>query len=197
MNPLTVIRDSLYFFQRNLSQIVTLCLPLVILEAVLQHLVDDAVGPDASPGYGFLVGLLLNPLYTAEALATGAGRNGHVRSSDGRIDLGLSVPEAMGGAGTGSNPEQLFAAGYAACFHSALQLVARTQKVDITDSSVGGQVQIGSNGKGGFELAVLLEVVLPGVEAVAAQALADAAHQVCPYSNATRGNVVVRLHVTV
>lgn len=80
----------------------------------------------------------MNPLYTAEALATGAGRNGHVRSSDGRIDLGLSVPEAMGGAGTGSNPEQLFAAGYAACFHSALQLVARTQKVNITDSSVGG-----------------------------------------------------------
>ncbi|WP_269936478.1 organic hydroperoxide resistance protein [Arthrobacter sp. HY1533] len=138
----------------------------------------------------------MNALYTAEALATGAGRNGHVRSSDGRIDLGLSVPEAMGGAGTGSNPEQLFAAGYAACFHSALQLVARTQKVDITDSSVGGQVQIGSNGKGGFELAVLLEVVLPGVEAVAAQALADAAHQVCPYSNATRGNIEVTIKVS-
>lgn len=138
----------------------------------------------------------MNPLYTAEALATGAGRNGHVRSSDGRIDLGLSVPEAMGGAGTGSNPEQLFAAGYAACFHSALQLVARTQKVDISDSSVGGQVQIGSNGNGGFELAVLLEVVLPGVEATTAQALADAAHQVCPYSNATRGNIEVTINVS-
>ncbi|WP_104090066.1 organic hydroperoxide resistance protein [Arthrobacter sp. GMC3] len=138
----------------------------------------------------------MNPLYTAEALATGAGRNGHVRSSDGRIDLNLSVPEAMGGAGTGSNPEQLFAAGYAACFHSALQMVARTQKVDITDSSVGGQVQIGSNGKGGFELAVLLEVVLPGVETTTAQALADAAHQVCPYSNATRGNIEVTISVS-
>ena len=138
----------------------------------------------------------MNSLYTAEALATGAGRNGHVRSSDGRIDLGLSVPKEMGGMGAGSNPEQLFAAGYAACFHSALQLVARTQKVDITDSSVGGQVQIGANGKGGFELAVLLEVVLPGVETAAAQALADAAHQVCPYSNATRGNIEVTISVS-
>ncbi|MGA7207151.1 MAG: organic hydroperoxide resistance protein [Specibacter sp.] len=138
----------------------------------------------------------MNPLYTAEALATGAGRNGHVRSSDGRIDLGLSVPKDMGGAGDGSNPEQLFAAGYAACFHSALQLVARTQKVDISDSSVGGRVQLGSNGHGGFELAVMLEVVLPGIEHDAAQALADAAHQVCPYSNATRGNIEVTISVS-
>ncbi|ALE05838.1 organic hydroperoxide resistance protein [Arthrobacter sp. ERGS1:01] len=138
----------------------------------------------------------MNALYTAEALATGAGRNGHVRSSDGRIDLGLSVPKAMGGAGEGSNPEQLFAAGYAACFHSALQMVARTQKIDISDSSVGGRVQIGSNGKGGFELAVMLEVVLPGVEHAAATALADAAHQVCPYSNATRGNIEVTISVS-
>jgi osmotically inducible protein OsmC len=138
----------------------------------------------------------MNPLYTAEAIATGAGRNGHVRSSDGRIDLELSVPKAMGGEGAGSNPEQLFAAGYAACFHSALQMVARTQKVDIADSSVGGRVQIGSNGQGGFELAVLLEVVLPGVEHATAQALADAAHQVCPYSNATRGNIEVTISVS-
>jgi len=138
----------------------------------------------------------MNSLYTAEALATGAGRNGHVRSSDGRIDLGLSVPKAMGGAGEGSNPEQLFAAGYAACFHSALQLVARTQKVDISDSSVGGRVQIGANGQGGFELAVMLEVVLPGVEHATATALADAAHQVCPYSNATRGNIEVTISVS-
>ncbi|MFB2555581.1 organic hydroperoxide resistance protein [Herbiconiux liangxiaofengii] len=134
-------------------------------------------------------------LYTAEALATGAGRNGHVRSSDGRVDLDLAIPVAMGGSGNGSNPEQLFAAGYSACFHSALQMVARTQKVDISESSVGGQVNIDSNGQGGFQLSVLLEVVLPGVDHDVAQALADAAHQVCPYSNATRGNIEVTITV--
>lgn len=138
----------------------------------------------------------MNPLYTAEALATGAGRDGHVRTSDGRVDLDLAVPQSMGGTGDGANPEQLFAAGYAACFHSALQMVARSQKVDIADSSVGGRVHIGSNGNGGFELAVLLEVVLPGVEKEAAQALADAAHLVCPYSNATRGNIEVTVTVS-
>ncbi|MCS5714007.1 organic hydroperoxide resistance protein [Herbiconiux sp. CPCC 205716] len=136
-----------------------------------------------------------NALYTAEALATGAGRDGHVRSSDGRVDLDLAVPAAMGGSGNGSNPEQLFAAGYAACFHSALQMVARSKKVDVSDSSVGGRVSISSNGQGGFQLAVLLEVVLPGVEHDTAQAIADAAHQVCPYSNATRGNIDVTITV--
>lgn len=138
----------------------------------------------------------MTPLYTAEALATGAGRNGKVRTIDGELDLNLAMPKAMGGSGNGANPEQLFAAGYAACFHSALQLVARNQKVDITDSSVGGQVHIGSNGNGGFELAVALEVVLPGIEASIARALADAAHQVCPYSNATRGNIEVTISVS-
>ena len=138
----------------------------------------------------------MTPLYTAEALATGAGRNGKVRTIDGELDLNLAIPKAMGGSGDGANPEQLFAAGYAACFHSALQMVARAQKVDITDSSVGGQVHIGSNGKGGFELAVALEVILPGIEATVAQELADAAHQVCPYSNATRGNIEVTITVS-
>ncbi|PFG19016.1 organic hydroperoxide resistance protein [Serinibacter salmoneus] len=135
-------------------------------------------------------------VYTAEALATGAGRNGHTRSSDGRIDLDLAVPTAMGGSGEGANPEQLFAAGYAACFHSALQLVARNQKVDVEGSSVGARVGIGPNGAGGFGLDVTLEVVIPGVEHEVAQGLADAAHQVCPYSNATRGNIEVHLDVT-
>lgn len=138
----------------------------------------------------------MTPLYTAEAIATGAGRDGHVRSSDGGIDLNLAIPKSMGGSGAGANPEQLFAAGYAACFHSALQMVARMQKVDIADSSVGGQVHLGSNGQGGFELSVLLEVVLPGLEHDTAQALADAAHQVCPYSNATRGNIEVTITVS-
>ncbi|MEK6311598.1 MULTISPECIES: organic hydroperoxide resistance protein [Curtobacterium] len=138
----------------------------------------------------------MEALYTAEALSTGAGRDGRVATSDGSFALDLAIPKEMGGSGAGTNPEQLFAAGYAACFHSALQGVARAQKVKITDSSVGGRVQIGPNGNGGYQLAVLLEVVLPGLEHDQAQALADAAHQVCPYSNATRGNIDVTITVS-
>ena len=137
----------------------------------------------------------MDAIYTAEALATGGGRNGHVTTSDGTLDLDLRVPTQMGGAGGGANPELLFAAGYAGCFHGALQAVAREQKVEIHDSSVGARVHIGSNGEGGFGLAVELEVNLPGVEAETAQRLADAAHQVCPYSNATRGNIEVTVSV--
>ena len=135
-------------------------------------------------------------VYTAEALSTGEGRNGHVRTTDGRVDLDMAIPKEMGGSGNGANPEELFAAGYAACFHSALQGVARAQKVSISESTVGGRVGIGSNGEGGFGLEVLLEVSLPGIEHDQAQALADAAHQVCPYSNATRGNIEVTITVS-
>ncbi|MGW8484163.1 organic hydroperoxide resistance protein [Microbacterium sp. NPDC055903] len=138
----------------------------------------------------------MQALYTAEALATGAGRNGRVVTREGRLDLDLAVPAEMGGSGDGANPEQLFAAGYAACFHSALQSVARAQKVSIADSSVGARVQIGSNGQGGFGLAVELEVVIPELPHDRAQSLADAAHQVCPYSNATRGNIDVVITVS-
>jgi Ohr subfamily peroxiredoxin len=138
----------------------------------------------------------MDVLYTAEALSTGAGRDGRVATSTGSFELDLAIPKEMGGSGNGTNPEQLFAAGYAACFHSALQGVARAQKVTITDSSVGGRVQIGPNGQGGYELAVMLEVVIPGVDHDQAQALADAAHQVCPYSNATRGNIDVTITVS-
>jgi Ohr subfamily peroxiredoxin len=138
----------------------------------------------------------MEALYTAEALATGAGRNGRVATSEGNLEFDLAIPKEMGGSGDGANPEQLFAAGYAACFHSALQSVARTQKVKITDSSVGARVQIGSNGDGGFGLAVQLEVVIPDLPHEQAQALADAAHKVCPYSNATRGNIDVEITVT-
>lgn len=137
----------------------------------------------------------MQTVYTAEALATGAGRNGRTRTSDGRIDLGLAVPQEMGGSGDGTNPEQLFAAGYAACFHSALQLVARQQKVDLGDSSVGARVGIGADGQGGFALQVALEVVLPDLDEETARALAEQAHQVCPYSNATRGNIDVVVDV--
>ncbi|MDQ1129276.1 organic hydroperoxide resistance protein [Microbacterium sp. SORGH_AS_0888] len=135
-------------------------------------------------------------LYTAEALATGDGRNGHVATRDGQLDTDVRVPKEMGGAGGALNPELLFAAGYAACFHSALLAVARQQKTPVHDTSVGARVGIGSNGEGGFGLAVELEVVIPDLPHEQAQALADAAHQVCPYSNATRGNIDVTVTVT-
>ena len=138
----------------------------------------------------------MKTIYTAEAVATGAGRDGHGRTSDGQLDLDLSIPKEMGGAGEGTNPEQLFAVGYAACFHSALQVVAREAKADISDSAVGSRVHIGPNDAGGFQLAVELEVTLPHLDADAAQQLADQAHEVCPYSNATRGNIDVTVTVT-
>jgi Ohr subfamily peroxiredoxin len=135
--------------------------------------------------------------YTASALSTGDGRNGHVSTSDGLLDVDLAIPKEMGGPGGGLNPEQLFAAGYAACFHSALRGIARSQKLDLVDDSVTSEVGIGSNGAGGYGLAVTLRVELPGLEQPQADALVEAAHQVCPYSNATRGNVDVQLVVTV
>jgi osmotically inducible protein OsmC len=103
-------------------------------------------------------------LYTAEATATGDGRNGHVRSSDGILDADVRMPPEMGGKGGATNPEQLFAAGYAACFHSALRLVAREAKADVSDSTVTAQVGIGPNGTGGFGLAVTLTISLPKVD---------------------------------
>jgi len=138
----------------------------------------------------------MKTLYTAEALATGAGRQGHVRTSDGKLDLDLAIPESMGGSGDGANPELLFAAGYAACFHSALQSVARRTKADLGDSSVGALVGIGPNDAGGFELEVTLEVVIPDLPHEQAQDLVERAHRVCPYSNATRGNIEVTLKVS-
>lgn len=138
----------------------------------------------------------MKTLYTAEALATGEGRDGHGRSSDGRLDFDLAIPKEMGGSGNGTNPEQLFAVGYAACFHSALRLVARQAKVDVTDSTVGARVSLGQLDNGGFGLAVELEVALPNVDEKTAQEIADKAHQVCPYSNATRGNIDVTVTVT-
>ena len=136
----------------------------------------------------------IEPLYTTEAIATGGGRNGHVRTADGRVDMDLAIPAEMGGSGDGANPEQLFAAGYAACVHSALQSVARQAKKKLGDSSVGARVSIGKAGEG-FGLAVTLEVVIPDLPQDEAQQLADAAHQVCPYSNATRGNIRVDVQV--
>lgn len=133
-------------------------------------------------------------LYTAEALSTGDGRNGHVTTSDGRLELDLAFPKEMGGSGEGTNPEQLFASGYAACFHSALRLTARAAKADVTDSTVTAQVGIGPDGPA-FGLAVTLQIHLPNVPAEQAKELTEAADQVCPYSRATRGNITVDLQV--
>ena len=138
----------------------------------------------------------MKTLYTAEALATGEGRDGHGRTSDGKFDVALAIPKEMGGSGAGTNPEQLFAVGYAACFHSALRLVGRERKADVDDSAVGAKVVLGSAEDGTFGLAVELEIVLPNVDPDTARELAEAAHRVCPYSNATRGNIEVTLTVT-
>jgi osmotically inducible protein OsmC len=138
----------------------------------------------------------MKALYTAEALTTGDGRNGHARSSDGKLDVELSIPKEMGGSGVGTNPEQLFAVGYAGCFHSALRGIGRQDKADVSDSAVGARVSIGKLDNGGFGLSVELEITLPNVDHATALQLTEKAHQVCPYSNATRGNIEVTLVVT-
>ncbi|KKD05281.1 organic hydroperoxide resistance protein [Streptomyces sp. WM6386] len=134
----------------------------------------------------------MDALYTAVATAT-HGRDGRAVSNDGQIDLQLAPPAALGGNGQGTNPEQLFAAGYAACFGSALGLVGRQAKVDVSDAAVTAEVSIGKEGEG-FGLAVVLRVELPDtVDETTGRKLVEAAHQVCPYSNATRGNIEVEL----
>ncbi|MGW4060359.1 organic hydroperoxide resistance protein [Amycolatopsis sp. NPDC004747] len=136
-------------------------------------------------------------IYTAVATARGDGRNGEVTSSDGVIDESLAIPKEMGGpGGDKTNPEQLFAAGYSACFHSALQLVARQAKVTLTGSTVTAEVSVLKQ-EVGFGLGVALNVSLPGLEQGQADKLVEQAHQVCPYSNATRGNIEVALSATV
>jgi osmotically inducible protein OsmC len=137
----------------------------------------------------------MNVLYTATAHATGEGRNGHAISDDGILDLDLRMPKELGGPGGATNPEQLFAAGYAACFHSALKLVAGQSKLDAAGSEVSASVSIGSLPSGGFGLAVELDVHTPNLEQSVAEELVAKAHEVCPYSNATRGNIDVALRV--
>ena len=135
----------------------------------------------------------MDAIYTAAATAN--GREGRAVSSDGQLDLTLAMPPALGGDGKGTNPEQLFAAGYAACFASALGLVGRQAKVDTSEASVTAEVSIGSNDAGGFGLAVVLRVELPDSLQETGRKLVEQAHQVCPYSNATRGNIPVELVV--
>jgi Ohr subfamily peroxiredoxin len=137
----------------------------------------------------------MNVLYTATATATGDGRNGHATSEDGVLDLDLRIPKAMGGAGGATNPEQLFAVGYAACFHSALKVVAGRDQLDVSGSEVSATVGIGATDAGGFALAVDLDVSIPTLDRAAAEQLVAKAHEVCPYSNATRGNIDVTLTV--
>lgn len=134
-------------------------------------------------------------LYQTEATATG-GRDGHARTSDGTLNVWLGMPRELGGNGFGNNPEQLFAAGYAACFLSAMKNVARSgEHPRVPDNAtVTAQVGVGPNEQG-FGLAIALRIALPGVERAAAEALVIAAHRVCPYSNAVRGNVEVALEV--
>jgi lipoyl-dependent peroxiredoxin len=135
----------------------------------------------------------ITPLYTAVATAT-HGRDGTVRSDDGTVDHKLAIPKGLGGpGGDGTNPEQLFAAGYSACFGGALGLVARMQKVPLKDAQITAKVTIGKTQAGGFGLAVELHGKLDGVPQEQAQALMEAAHQVCPYSVATRGNIDVKV----
>jgi Ohr subfamily peroxiredoxin len=141
-----------------------------------------------------MVTTLNKVLYTAQASTTG-GRDGHATSSDGVLDVDVRVPKEMGGQGGATNPEQLFAAGFAACFQSALSVVSRRQKVDSSGSTVTARVSIGPVDGGAYGLSVAIEVAIPGVDADTAKQLVEAAHQVCPYSNATRGNIEVALSV--
>jgi osmotically inducible protein OsmC len=137
---------------------------------------------------------MANKLYTAKAHVTGGRAEGHGHSSDGALDVQLRIPSEMGGPGGGTNPEELFAVGYAACFEGALGVVARRAKVDTGDAAIDSEVSLSPDGQGGFLLSVELDVTLPSVaDAATAVDLVRAAHAVCPYSNATRGNIDVAL----
>jgi Ohr subfamily peroxiredoxin len=135
-------------------------------------------------------------LYTTAATATG-GRDGRTRSADGKVDLRMVPPQELGGPADvdGTDPETLFAVGYASCFHSALKFIAEHKKVDHAESSVTAEVDFGPTGSGGFGLGVRLNVSLPGVDAETAERIVRRAHRHCPYSNATRGNIEVGLSV--
>ncbi len=137
----------------------------------------------------------MNILYSTTATATGDGRNGHTATEDGMVDVDVRSPPELGGSGGATNPEQLFAAGYAACFHSAMKLVAKSMEIDATDSAVSVTVGLGMLEGGAFNLALEIVVDVPNASPEQAQALVERAHEVCPYSNATRGNVDVLLGV--
>lgn len=138
----------------------------------------------------------MKTLYTTKVTATG-GRNGQVKSENGILDLEVKMPKALGGANDEfTNPEMLFAAGYAACFDSALKRVISLSKTKTGETTVTAEVSIGQLDNGGFGLAVQLDVNIPGVSQEEAQSLTEKAHEICPYSNATRNNIEVKLSVT-
>jgi Ohr subfamily peroxiredoxin len=137
---------------------------------------------------------MVRVLYTAEATVTGGRANGHGRTSDGNLDVQLRFPKEMGGAGDGTNPEQLFAVGYAACFEGALGVIGRREHAEVGDVSISSRVSLLPTEDRGFQLAVALDVTLPQVaDPDEAVRIVAAAHEVCPYSNATRGNIEVVL----
>ncbi len=138
----------------------------------------------------------MSVLYTANARTAG-GREGHVQTDDGLLSLDLAMPKSLGGKGNATNPEQLFAAGYAACFESAVRHVARLQKLPLADASVASSVSLSQNAEGGFALSVALAVETKGLDQATAEELVATAHRVCPYSNAVRGNIDVALTVQV
>lgn len=135
-----------------------------------------------------------DPLYTAEATVSGGRAEGHGQTTDGNLDVQLRLPKELGGQGDGTNPEELFAVGFAACFEGALGVVARRERLEAGDASIDSRVSLFPTEEKGFKLAVELHVTLPQVEdPEQAVAVVAAAHQVCPYSNATRGNIDVTL----
>jgi osmotically inducible protein OsmC len=140
-----------------------------------------------------MVEAMAKTLYTAQARVTGGRDKGHGKSADGELEVDLRLPVEMGGQGGGTNPEQLFAIGYAACFEGALGAVARRTKVETGDVVIESKVSLHPNESRGFELSVQLDVTVPSVDAEQAAELVKAAHHVCPYSNATRGNIPVVL----
>lgn len=134
----------------------------------------------------------MSALYTTQAKTSG-GRNGHVETTDGVLSLDLVSPKELGGAGGKTNPEQLFAAGYAACFESAARFIAKQDSLPLTDASVLSTVSLHKRDEGGFRLEVSLEVTLTGLDQATAEQLVAKTHQFCPYSNAVRGNIDVQL----
>jgi osmotically inducible protein OsmC len=132
----------------------------------------------------------MKPLYTAQVHVTG-GRDGSARSSDGHLDIKMGMPKALGGSDKGTNPEQLFAAGFAACFQSAMGVVAKQRKVDIADSTIDSEVSLYAKEGGGFYLGLKMDIVIPSLDKKRAEDLVQDAHKICPYSNATRGNMEV------
>ena len=139
----------------------------------------------------------MSTLYTAHAHVTG-GRDGAAKSDDGKLDVKLAPPKELGGNGNGTNPEQLFAAGYAACFMGAMRLVAGNEKLALPQGfAIDADVSLGKDAQDNFRLGVVFNIALPGLDKAAAEALVAKAHEVCPYSRATRGNIDVALNVNV